>query len=80
VELVRDQQSDERFDAAEREELLRGYLGPRFYDAGLICRVDDRGDPVVQLAPPLVAGPGEFDFIAETLRTILGDASAKFCV
>jgi adenosylmethionine-8-amino-7-oxononanoate aminotransferase len=80
VELVRDQQSDERFDAAQREELLRGYLGPRFYDAGLICRVDDRGDPVVQLAPPLVAGPREFDFIAETLRAVLGDASAKFCV
>ena len=31
-----------------RAELLR---------RGLICRADDRGDPVVQLSPPLIAGP-----------------------
>ena len=48
------------------ERLLRGYLAPRFYEAGLICRTDDRGHPIVQLAPPLVAGPDEFDFIEAT--------------
>ena len=46
---------------------------PRFYEAGLICRTDDRGDPIVQLAPPLVAGPEEFDFIERTLRNLLVD-------
>jgi hypothetical protein len=27
---------------------------------GLICRADDRGDPVIQLSPPLIAGPARF--------------------
>ncbi|HEX9506044.1 MAG TPA: aspartate aminotransferase family protein, partial [Acidimicrobiia bacterium] len=49
------------------------------YAEGLICRADDRGDPVVQLAPPLIAGPDEFDLIAATLRTVLTEASERFC-
>ena len=66
---MRDQHSEEPFTADEREQLLRGFLAPRFFEAGLICRTDDRGDPVVQLAPPLVAGLEELDFIEATLRT-----------
>jgi adenosylmethionine-8-amino-7-oxononanoate aminotransferase len=80
LELVRDQATDAAFTADEREELLRGFLLPRFYAAGLIARADDRGDPVVQLAPPLIAGPDEFDFIEQTLRTVLGEASDRFCI
>ena len=63
-----------------REDLLRGFLLPRFYEAGLIARADDRGDPVVQLAPPLVAGDDELDVIAAILRTVLTEASARFCI
>jgi hypothetical protein len=79
IELVPDRATDRQFDVATREELLRGFLLPRFYAEGLICRADDRGDPVVQLAPPLIAGPDEFDVIAAILRTVLTEASDRFC-
>jgi adenosylmethionine-8-amino-7-oxononanoate aminotransferase len=79
LELVPDSTSDRQFDAATREELLRGFLLPRCYAEGLIVRADDRGDPVVQVAPPLIAGPDEFDVIATTLRTVLTEASRQFC-
>jgi adenosylmethionine-8-amino-7-oxononanoate aminotransferase len=74
LELVKDQATAGRFTRDESEELLRGFLAPRLYEAGLIARVDDRGDPVVQLAPPLVAGPAEFEFIETTLRSALTEA------
>jgi adenosylmethionine-8-amino-7-oxononanoate aminotransferase len=79
LEMVPDQASDAQFDAEQREELLRGFLLPRFYESGLIARADDRGDPVVQLAPPLVAGDTELDELADKLRTVLTEASGKFC-
>ena len=53
IELVKDKETKETFDDDESEELLRGFLSPRLFEAGLICRVDDRGDPVIQLSPPL---------------------------
>jgi adenosylmethionine-8-amino-7-oxononanoate aminotransferase len=78
LELVKDQATKESFTRAESEELLRGFLLPHFLDAGLIARADDRGEPVVQLSPPLISGPEEFDFIADTLRTVLTEAWTKF--
>ncbi len=74
LELVKNPDTLESFDDAESEELLRGFLSPRLYEAGLICRADDRGDPIVQLAPPLVSDDAEFDFIETTLRTVLSEA------
>jgi adenosylmethionine-8-amino-7-oxononanoate aminotransferase len=74
LELVKDRDTKEGFTDGESEDLLRGFLSPRLYEAGLICRADDRGDPVVQLAPPLIAGAPEFDEIEATLRTVLTDA------
>jgi adenosylmethionine-8-amino-7-oxononanoate aminotransferase len=74
LELVKDPATGERFSREETEELLRGFLAPRLYEAGLIARTDDRGDPVVQLSPPLVAGPPEFEFIETTLRSVLTEA------
>ena len=79
LEMVPDQASDARFTAEQREELLRGFLLPRFYERGPDRRADDRGDPVVQLAPPLIAGDDELDVIAATLRTVLSEASVRFC-
>jgi len=58
--------------------LLRGYLSPRLFDAGLICRADDRAEPVITLSPPLIAGDEEFAFIESTLRRVLADASAEW--
>jgi hypothetical protein len=79
LELVKDQATKESFTTAEREELLRGFLLPRFLESGLVARADDRGEPVVQLSPPLIAGPEEFDVIAAILRTTLTEAWEKFC-
>ncbi len=74
IELVKDKDTRETFDGEESEGLLRGFLSGALYEAGLICRTDDRGDPVVQLAPPLICGEEEFEFIASTLREVLADA------
>ncbi|MGH3860490.1 aspartate aminotransferase family protein, partial [Actinokineospora sp.] len=55
IELVKDQATKTTFDDNESERLIRGFLSQALYDAGLYCRADDRGDPVVQISPPLVA-------------------------
>ena len=74
IELVKDKATRQTFDEAESERLLRGFLSKALFDAGLYCRADDRGDPVVQLAPPLIAGPAEFDAIESILRGVLVEA------
>jgi len=78
IELVTDQASRGLFSSEQANQLLRGYLSPRLYEAGLICRADDRAEPVITLSPPLIAGDEEFDFIERTLRTVLTDASREF--
>jgi len=77
LELVRDSATKQTFDDAECEALLRGYLSPAFFDAGLICRADDRGDPVVQISPPLVAGEAEMDEIVGILGDVLAEAQRR---
>ncbi|MEV0619439.1 aspartate aminotransferase family protein [Nonomuraea sp. NPDC050404] len=77
IELVKDKTTKETFDAAESERLLRGYLSKALFEAGLYCRADDRGDPVIQLAPPLIAGEKEFDEIGSILRGVLNEAWAR---
>ncbi|WP_313673967.1 aspartate aminotransferase family protein [Mycolicibacterium sp.] len=74
IELVKDKETRETFDNDESERLLRGFLSAALFEAGLYCRADDRGDPVVQLAPPLISGPDEFDEIYEVLHRVLGEA------
>jgi adenosylmethionine-8-amino-7-oxononanoate aminotransferase len=74
IELVKDKATRETFDDAESERLLRGFLSKALFDAGLYCRADDRGDPVVQLAPPLIVGQTEFDEIESVLRSVLTEA------
>jgi adenosylmethionine-8-amino-7-oxononanoate aminotransferase len=77
IELVKDKKTKETFDDDESERLLRGFLSKALFDAGLYCRADDRGDPVVQLAPPLTIGPAEFDEIEGILRTVLTEAWSR---
>jgi hypothetical protein len=74
IELVKDKDTRLSFDDEESERLLRGYLSGALFEAGLICRADDRGDPVVQLSPPLICGAEEIDFMASTLREVLTEA------
>ena len=77
IELVKDRTTKETFDEEESERLLRGYLSGALWDAGLYCRADDRGDPVIQLAPPLTIGQAEFDDIEHRRRTVLEGAAAR---
>jgi adenosylmethionine-8-amino-7-oxononanoate aminotransferase len=76
IELVKDKDTRETFSDDECEKLLRGFLSNALYDAGLICRADDRGDPVLQISPPLVAGQSEFDEIVGILGEVLNEAAA----
>ena len=74
IELVKDQDTKESFNHEESESLLRGYLSGELYRRGLICRADDRGDPVIQLSPPLIADTEEFELIDNVLRSVLTEA------
>ena len=74
IELVKDKETKESFNDEESEELLRGFLSGELYRRGLICRADDRGDPVIQLSPPLIAGPEQFQEIETVLRDVLSEA------
>jgi adenosylmethionine-8-amino-7-oxononanoate aminotransferase len=74
VELVKDKETRETFSDDECERLLRGFLSSRLFERGLICRADDRGDPVIQISPPLVARQPEFDRIVEVLGDVLAEA------
>jgi adenosylmethionine-8-amino-7-oxononanoate aminotransferase len=74
LELVKDSETRESFDDEECETLLRGFLSPRLFEKGLICRADDRGDPVVQISPPLVATQAEFDEMTGILGDVLAEA------
>jgi adenosylmethionine-8-amino-7-oxononanoate aminotransferase len=77
IELVKDQETKASFDHAESETLLRGFLSGELFRRGLICRADDRGDPVVQLSPPLIAGPEQFEEIEAVLRPVLTEAADR---
>jgi len=74
VELVKDKETKESFNDEESEKLLRGFLSAELYKRGLICRADDRGDPVVQLSPPLIADTEQFEEIHEVLHSVLAEA------
>lgn len=76
VELVTDQATRQTLDAVQRARLLPA-VSSALYDAGLYCRIDERGDPVIVLAPPLISGPAEFDQIEAILRSVLTEASTR---
>jgi adenosylmethionine-8-amino-7-oxononanoate aminotransferase len=77
IELVKDQETKESFSDEESEDLLRGFLSGELFRRGLICRADDRGDPVIQLAPPLIADTEQFEEIREVLHGVLTEAAKR---
>jgi adenosylmethionine-8-amino-7-oxononanoate aminotransferase len=77
IELVKDQDTHEQWSDEESETLLRGFLSGELFRRGLICRADDRGDPVIQLSPPLIAGPKQFEEIESILRPVLIEAGKR---
>ena len=77
LELVKDKETRAGFSQQESEELLRGFLSGELFRRGLICRADDRGDPVIQISPPLVAGQAEFDELTGILGDVLAEAGRR---
>jgi len=77
IELVKDKVTKLTFSDSECQRLLYGYVSPALFEAGLYCRADDRGDPVIQLAPPLISGQAEFDTIESILRSVLTEACKR---
>jgi len=75
IEIVKDQVTKETWLGHDAERLLRGYVSPEMFRRGLICRSDDRGDPVVQLAPPLISTREDIDFMVGTLREVFTGAT-----
>ncbi|MAH12051.1 MAG: aspartate aminotransferase family protein, partial [Acidimicrobiaceae bacterium] len=76
IELVKDPETKETFTSDEAQHLLRGFLSNRLAELGLLCRADARGEPVIQLSPPLIAGPTEFDIMNQVIRQALTEAMA----
>jgi adenosylmethionine-8-amino-7-oxononanoate aminotransferase len=76
VELVKDKVTKQTFTDTERRSLL-GYVSAALFEAGLYCRTDDRGDSVIQLAPPLISGQTEFDTIESILRAVLAETCER---
>lgn len=74
IELVKDKATKESFTAEESERILYGFVSKQLFAEGLYCRADDRGDPVVQLAPPLICGPEHFEEMEQVLRVVLDKA------
>ncbi len=76
IELVKDKATKETFDEDESERLLRGFLSKALFEAGLYCRADDRGDPVIQLSPPLICDQSHFTEMEQIIRAVLKEAEA----
>jgi adenosylmethionine-8-amino-7-oxononanoate aminotransferase len=77
IEMVKDKATKETFTDDESERLLRGYMSHALFDAGLVCRADDRGDPVIQLSPPLTCTQEHFDEMEQILRSVLTEAWSR---
>ncbi len=77
LELVKDKETRAGFSDEDSETLLRGFLSPQLFERGLICRADDRGDPVVQISPPLIATQAEFDEMTGILGDVLTEAQER---
>jgi adenosylmethionine-8-amino-7-oxononanoate aminotransferase len=77
MELVKDREHKVMFDDDESERLLRGFLSTRLLELGLLCRADDRDEPVIQLSPPLIATRDELGEIVGILDQVLGEATKR---
>lgn len=80
IELWKETESRTPFSDVEAQELLRGFLSHRLSELGLLCRADSRGEPVIQLSPPLIAGQAEFDMMASVIHQALSEATARMHV
>jgi adenosylmethionine-8-amino-7-oxononanoate aminotransferase len=77
IEPVKDKATKQSFTEEECERLLYGFVSKKLYEYGLYCRADDRGDPVIQLSPPLISDAGTFNEIEQIVRSVLTEAWTK---
>jgi adenosylmethionine-8-amino-7-oxononanoate aminotransferase len=77
IELVKDKATRETFTDEECERILFGFVSKQLFAEGLYCRADDRGDPVIQLSPPLICDQAHFDEMEYILRVVLDKASTR---
>jgi len=77
IELVKDPKTGEHFSPEETHHLIRGFLSNRLAELGLLCRADSRGEPVIQLAPPLIAGTEEIDEMYRIINQALSEAQVE---
>ena len=77
IEMVKDRETKETFTEEECKWLLRDYLDVELYERALICRADDRGEPVIQLAPTLICDTEQIQEIHDVLRPVLEEASRR---
>ena len=75
IEIVKNKATKEALNEDEAKDILFNFLSPNLYKNGLICRTDDRGEPVIQLSPPLISGPDELREIERILRKVLTEAA-----
>jgi adenosylmethionine-8-amino-7-oxononanoate aminotransferase len=76
IELVKDQATKASFSDEESERILKNFISRELLKEGLYCRADDRGEPVVQLSPPLITTVAEFEEVERILRKVLTQATA----
>ncbi|MEO7912811.1 MAG: aminotransferase class III-fold pyridoxal phosphate-dependent enzyme [Roseiflexaceae bacterium] len=67
LELVYDQRTKQPLE----EPNLMGWLSDQFKRRGLICRADDRLDPVIQLAPPLNIPQADADQVVAIVADVI---------
>jgi len=77
IECVKDQATKEALTEEEAGWLLKDVLSDKLFENGMICRLDDRAEPFVQIAPPLVADFGLWEEIVEILRIGLSHAAEQ---
>src|ERR1700761_9061521 len=77
IELVRDQETKETFEGPAADWLLKDVLSAELWGRGLVCRLDDRTEPIVQIAPPLVADVATIEEITQILREGLTVAAER---
>jgi adenosylmethionine-8-amino-7-oxononanoate aminotransferase len=74
LELVSDPEANGSFSEEESSAVIKGFISKQLYERGLICRTDDRADPVLMISPPLISDTEEFDEIVGVIGGVLEDA------
>jgi len=75
AELVTDATDDGRLTPAQRERVIRQALPAALREVALIARPDDRGEAVVQIAPPLIADADDLRAIVDRLGEAIAAAA-----